>query len=525
MKINQINLRVVYTTVLIIFSVVYVNAQTASGVVYNDQNENGFRDGGEQGIVNVCVSNGKDVVRTDSKGKWILPITDDTGLFVIKPQDYAVPVNKNMIPQHYYLHKPNGSPKSKIKGVDPTGKLPNSIDFPLIYKPEPKKFSALFFGDTQTATAEEVNYLNHDIVEDLIGTNAKFGVTLGDIVGNDPGLFNEISEGISQMEIPWYYVYGNHDDNHEAVKNEYRDETFERYFGPSNFAFEVGEVVFIGFNDVFFKPNGKYKAYFSPNQVAFLKNYLEFVADDKLVVLMMHIPIVRCENKELIFDLLKDRSHTFSISAHAHDQINVFVDEINGWMGKEPHHHLINATTCGSWWSGQFDEEGIPHATMNDGAPNGHSLLKFDGNKYEIEFKAARRPADYQMNIYAPDKMNVSVIDTTKVLVNVFAGSEKSIVQMKVGKKGEWQTLKKVDVIDPQNLRMHNLTPILKQKYNGEEIENTLGWPMDYPHISTHMWEGKLQGDIHLGANTIMVKTTDMYGHEYRENRIFYLYE
>jgi hypothetical protein len=72
---------------------------------------------------------------------------------------------------------------------------------------------------------------------------------------------------------------------------------------------------------------------------------------------------------------------------------------------------------------------------------------------------------------------------------------------------------------------MYNLTPILKQKFNDEEIENILGWPMDYPNVSTHIWEGNLQGEILLGANTIKVKTTDMYGHNYEENRIIYVYE
>ncbi len=520
---NQHKSLISFLLLILISSILF--SQSATGYVFHDVNENGKKDSDEKGISKVCVSNGTEVVQTDSEGKWNLPITDDTGLFVIKPKDYSVPVNSNMIPQHYYLHKPMGSPKSKIKGVEPSGKLPRSIDFPLVYNPEPKKFSAIFFGDTQTSTANEVNYLNHDIVEDLIDTEAVFGVTLGDIVGNDPKLFKEISEGIGQINIPWYYIFGNHDDNNDAKKNEFRDETFERYFGPSTYAFEVGQVVFIGFNNIFYKPNGKYEAFFIQSQITFLKNYLDFISDDKLIVLMMHIPIITCENREMIFNLLKDRPHTFSVSAHAHDQINLFIDEKYGWTGKESHHHLINATTCGSWWCGQIDEEGIPHSTMNDGAPNGHSIITFEGNEYNVEFKAARRPADYQMNIYAPDKVDISSIDSTKVLVNVFAGSEKSIVQMKVGKNGEWLSLKKVEVIDPQCLRMYNLTPILKQKFNDEEIENILGWPMDYPNVSTHIWEGNLQGEILLGANTIKVKTTDMYGHNYEENRIIYVYE
>jgi len=129
------------------------------------------------------------------------------------------------------------------------------------------------------------------------------------------------------------------------------------------------------------------------------------------------------------------------------------------------------------------------------------------------------------MNIYAPNKVALSSIDTTKVLVNVFAGSEKSLVEMKVGKNGKWQKMKKVRVVDPENVRMHALTPILVQKYNGVAIENILGWTMDRPHVSTHIWESMLPNDLSVGAYTIKVRTTDMFGQKWEANRIIYVIE
>jgi C terminal of Calcineurin-like phosphoesterase/N terminal of Calcineurin-like phosphoesterase/Calcineurin-like phosphoesterase len=500
-------------------------SQLASGYVFNDLNLNNIKDITEEGIPGICVSNGSDVIQTDSEGKWELKVTDDTGLFVIKPSNYSVPLSETMIPQYYYLHKPNGSPKLEKGGIKPTGKLPESIDFPLIFNKEAEKFSALFFGDTQASSPHEVNYINHDVVEELIGAEDKFGVVLGDIVGHDLDLFEGISQGISQIGIPWYYVFGNHDNNRDAMSNETRDETFEKYFGPSTYAFEYGQVVFIGFNTVHFDSLGKYKSRFSSKQIDFFENYINYVPEDKLIVLMMHIPIFRAENREQIFDVLKKRLHTFSVSGHVHDQINVFVDEKTGWKSDKPHHHLINATVCGSWWAGQIDETGIPHATMNDGAPNGYSIISFDGNQYSVKFKAARKPEDYQMNIYAPDKVAVTELDTTKVLVNVFGGSERSIVEMQVDEKGNWQNLVQTKVADPECVRMNKLNPIFKQKYNGIDIEEHLGWIMDKPHISYHIWEGHLPHNLSIGAHTIKVRTTDMYGQTWLDNRIFYIYE
>jgi hypothetical protein len=504
-------------------------SQNASGYVFHDVNRNGTRDDGEVGLSGISVSNGSDVVQSDAEGKWSLTVTDDAGIFVIKPANYSVPTNENMLPKYYYLHKPNGSPKLEKSGVEPTGELPKSIDFPLVYNKEPLKFSSLFFGDTQASSPNEVHYINHDVVEELIGTDAKFGVTLGDIAGDDVDLFAGISQGIGQIGIPWHYIFGNHDSNRDAKTNKTRDETFEKYFGPSTYAFEYGQVSFIGFNNIYFNSKGKkskgkkYIGRFSEEQIEFVKNYLAVVPEDKLIVMMMHVPIFDAVNPEQIFELLKDRPYTFSISGHYHKQLNVFLDKDKGWNGDKPHHHLINATVCGNWWSGKFDEVGIPHATMNDGAPNGYSVITFDGNQYSVEFKAARKPADYQMNIYAPDKVNVASLDTTKILVNVFAGSEKSIVEMKMGETENWKKLESVEVVDPEFLRMHNLNPLMEEQFNGVAIEEILGRKLYYPHISTHIWGGKLDASLSEGVHTITVRTTDMYGQTYIAHRVIYI--
>jgi DNA repair exonuclease SbcCD nuclease subunit len=264
------------------------------------------------------------------------------------------------------------------------------------------KFSVLFFADTQARGLREVDFILRDVVEECIGTDAAFGVSLGDIVADDPNLFAEVSQGIGQIGIPWYNIFGNHDNDRDAKSNGDRDATFNRFFGPSTYAFEYGRVAFIGLNNIYFPPEGRYRTHITETQLTFVENYLSHVPADMLVVLMMHAPLVRSENREILYEILKDRKYTFSISGHVHEQINVFVTDEMGWKGSEPHHHLINATVSGSWWCGLHDELGIPHATMNDGAPNGYSVITFDGNTYSVRFKAARRPENYQMNIYMP---------------------------------------------------------------------------------------------------------------------------
>ena len=94
---------------------------------------------------------------------------------------------------------------------------------------------------------------------------------------------------------------------------------------------------------------------------------------------------------------------------------------------------------------------------------------------------------------------------------------------MKVGENGIWQELRNVKVIDPECERMNKLSPIFEQNYNGVEIAELLGWTMDKPHISYHMWEGSIPPDLKKGTFTINVRTTDMYGQTWEAKRIIYV--
>jgi hypothetical protein len=469
-----------------------------------DENANGLFDKNEKGVKGICISNGKEVVQTNEKGEWQIESTLKKSVFVIKPSGYSVRLNQNQIPQYF----------------NSVGNTLLEINFPLVKAEEKKQFKTLFFGDTQARGMKEVNYIFHDVVEELIGTDAAFGVSLGDIVADEPEMMDDVAAGIGQIGVPWYNVFGNHDSDRDAKTNEDRDNTFERFFGPSTYAFEYGQVVFIALNNIYFKPDGKYKSHFTEDQLAFVENYLKVVPKNKLVVLMMHSPIVACDNREEMYQIIQNREHTFSISGHVHEQINLFVDEKMGWKGKKPHHHLINATVCGSWWCGLNDETGIPHATMNDGAPNGYSIITFDGNSYSVRFKAARRSENYQINIYLPDVLEKSAIDTTKVLANVFAGSVKSEVEMSID-NGDWIAMDTIQTIDPEILRMHSLSPFLNEKVNGDQLDNVFGFAMDYPSISHHIWKAKFPQGIKPGTHTITIRATDMYNQIYTAHRIF----
>ncbi|MBI2436034.1 MAG: calcineurin-like phosphoesterase C-terminal domain-containing protein [Candidatus Hydrogenedentes bacterium] len=431
---------------------------------------------------------------------------------VIKPRGWAVPVGPDQLPKFFYVHKPNGSPPLDPPGVPHTGPLPESIDFPLYAREEPDTFDMVLFGDTQARGLREVNFIAHDVVEELVGVNAAFGMSLGDIVADDVNLFEEINRSIAQIGIPWYNVFGNHDYDRGAKEDQYTDEHFELVYGPATYAFEYGQVCFIPLDDVYYKEEGGQDCRLTEDQIAFIRAYLATVPKDRLIVLSMHIPLLRCAGKVELFAILQEFPHTFSISAHAHEQMQFFLGQEQGWPGAAPHHHLVHATVSGCWWCGTFDECGIPHATMNDGAPNGYSIVTFAGNAYKVRFKAARRPADYQMNIYLPEDVEQGQAAATEVLVNIFAGTERSKVEMQFDAAGVWVALEQTVTTDPEILRMHNQNEFLN--------EQVFGWKMDEPSKSRHMWRGTLPARPESGTHTVTVRTTDMYGQTYTARRL-----
>ena len=216
----------------------------------------------------------------------------------------------------------------------------------------------------------------------------------------------------------------------------------------------------------------------------------------------------RTYHRELL-QILAQRPNTFSVSAHWHRQGEFFLTEAGA--GLEGHHHLVHGTVSGSWWSGLKDEYGIPHATMSDGTPNGYSVGTFKGSEYSLRYKAARRPPEFQMSIYAPDEVASADSGNHEIVANVFLGSAQSTVEMRVGNDSAWQPMTLSERVDPfyQDLkdREFYLPPAAGRRL--PEAAN-----------STHVWVANLPAILPAGTHVVYVRTTDMFGQTFYGHRI-----
>lgn len=494
---------------------------TATGIVYVDANQNQVRDAGETKLPDVGVSNGREVVVTDADGKYSLPVDDDTIVFVIKPTGYRTVQDEDHLSRFYYIHKPNGSPKLDFPGVEPTGPLPATIDFPLYPSEEPSVFDVIFFGDPQPRDQKEIDYISHDVIEDLVGVKAAFGVTLGDILFDDLSLFDSLNQSIGKIGVPWYNVIGNHDINYAAEEDELSDETYERVYGPAYYSFDYGPVHFLMIDDIHWLREGEKKLYrsgLSEDQLIFIENDLKHVSQDRLVVAMMHIPLVKSSpwiepRRERLLRLMESREHCISLAGHTHHHEHVMMKLSDGWKGPQPHHHMINVTVCGAWWSGKPDEHGIPHSMCADGTPNGYTIMHFDGTKYLLDYRAARRGADEQIRITAPEV--VTSADSAALLfrANVFNAFPDAFVEWRIG-AGTWRPMTKTE---------NETDPVFQILFDEEQplLPDNLPWrKLAKPMVCPHLWKASLTDALEPGAFVIQVQATNPNGQVLKGERL-----
>lgn len=487
---------------------------TAKGYVYEDLNNNGRKDRKEVGIPGVSVTNGVEVVQTDSKGKYKLSVGNDAIISVIKPSGFAINTNADQLAQFFYIHKPEGSPQSEFEGVAPTGKLPRKLNFGLVATDNSDEFTSLIFGDPQPYSLQQVDYFARGIVSELKGVeNVAFGLSMGDLVGNDLSLFNPYIAAVKDIGVPWYNLLGNHDLNFDAEEDHLADETYEAHFGPANYAFNYGKVHFIVLDDVMYPDPRDGKGYwggFRDDQLEFVKNDLKFVPKDHLIVLAFHIPIsepngdsFKDDSREKLFELLKDFPNTLSLSAHTHIQKQDFLDESTGWQQDKPHHHYNVGTTSGDWYSGKLDANGIPISTMRDGTPKGYAYIHFKGNSYQVKYKVAGKDADYQMAIFNPKVVAKDKGTQAGIYANFFMGSENDTLEYRID-KGPWKPMKYVLEQDPTYEAMVYEWDLNEGLMPGRRSSNAID--------CKHLWKARINTKLEVGEHQIEIRATDMYG-------------
>jgi hypothetical protein len=96
-------------------------------------------------------------------------------------------------------------------------------------------------------------------------------------------------------------------------------------------------------------------------------------------------------------------------------------------------------------------------------------------------------------------------------LVDVFAGSERSTVEMKLGDTGAWQRLERVVRPDPFYVEL-----LSREGGPGGE----LGHSLLRAEPSLHLWRAVLPANPPPGTHALEVRTTDVFGQSFSDRRL-----
>jgi len=192
-----------------------------------------------------------------------------------------------------------------------------------------------------------------------------------------------------------------------------------------------------------------------------------------------------------------------SLSAHTHLQRQDFLRKEQGWLQNKPHHHYNVGTTSGDWYSGKLDEKGIPISVMRDGTPKGYAFINFKGNTYTVDYKAAGKEKEHQMNVFLPKVVAKGKNTKSALYVNFFRGGENDQLVYRVD-NGEWKAMERVVEADPSYVELVYEWDLAEQLMPGRRSSD--------PSASTHVWKGKIPANLELGTHKVEIKATDMFG-------------
>lgn len=339
------------------------------------------------GVANVVVTDGYSVVTTDSNGVYQFKMNEKARyVHYSSPSEYEIAAESDdlNIPLFYKELEVSDTPQQK--------------SFRLKKRSRVEKSFVLFgLGDPQVGSNSDVDRFIQETLVDVKKelttiSQPAYGISLGDVVSDTPGLLKAMKEKLGSTSMPVFTTIGNHDKfgNNPLPKS---SDTFQKVFGPTDYSFNIGDVHFICLDNVMFSDFNKYTAGFSDDQVSWLKKDLSYVSKDKMLIVYFHIPLLNTsfKNRNEFFDLIKDFKEIHLMSGHKHYAQN-FITSI---AGKDIYEH-IHAATCGAWW----------YSTINrDGTPNGYMMYNIEGSTIkDWIYKSTSLNKNFQFRLHWGDR-------------------------------------------------------------------------------------------------------------------------
>ncbi len=422
---------------------------------------------GGKGLADVVVSDGFSVVKTAANGEYKFQKAGNAEhVFVSIPSGYALPHEKH-IARHY----------KELSSTD-------NLDFHLeALGVGDDQHQFMIWADPQIKNANDVQKLMTQSVPDvqnyiksLPANTLIHGICVGDLVWDNLPLFTSYNAAVDQCGLPFFQVIGNHDMDYRIGGDETSDNTFRKTYGPAYYSFNRGQVHYVVLDDVWYLGNEReYKGFISEDQLKWLARDLAFVPKEKLVVLCAHIPVHAVENKQALYDLLKDYN-VHIMTGHTHYNNNVISGNI---------YEHVHGTVCGAWWTGPI---------CGDGTPPGYAVYEVDGTSLSWYYKSVGQHKNHQI----------------RAMMEKAANNERQLVANVWNWDPTWTVEYQVDGVSKGALpRFNDYDPLAVALYKGDQL------PKSRTFVEPKKTDHLFKAVIPPGANEVKILATDRFGNKY----------
>lgn len=433
---------------------------------------------GNQKLSGVVVTDGKNFTQTRRNGTFKFDICDSADfVYIVTPSGYIADWSEG---SPFFYRKAEGK---------------SYFDFDLLKTEDPSSsYNIVAVGDPQTGSMKDFNEFAGAPFNDLqqCGTTLAgltVGLALGDITFDVYHLMKNWKETIVKVGYPFYHVIGNHDHNVKFSGDDMTSVTYKEFFGPTNYAFFLGNDVVIALDNIIFHSTGRYKDGYTKEQLEWIKGLMKYVKDDADIYVAQHSPLNGRDynkmiiNHDALLDILKGHKITF-LSGHNHT--NGVFEYAPGVM-----EHNI-AAICGTWWD-------TYHCT--DGTPSGYKVLTKENGELEWYYKSIGRDRNFQYELFRPGEGR---LHPDCVLVNVWDYDPLWTIEWYEDGKpmGKMEQVKEYSPLHAADL---------KAKYEkiGQE-------PAKHRHTrqSPHFFAAQPSKD----AKTVTIVIKDRFGNEWKED-------
>jgi len=359
-------------------------------------------------VVGAVMSDGVHFTKTDKKGHYTLKSYTKVSscVFVIPSSEYEVPTNKygkyngylSLVPQAEY----------------------QQCDFKIYKRRTPcERYSVIFQADPQSMSSRLHSVQSWDWVADKLNKFKSqfiypvYQVILGDMVTNEmevSGMADKFLETFKKIGLKTLFVPGNHDHVHDATNFKDATSAYVKYFGPYNYAMNIGGVHYLFLDSCAWGEGGKksYATDFNDETIAFIKGDLAFVPMDTPIVICTHCPITQSldgeyphlkrniKNYDKFIALMKGRKvnmwygHTHINANNAYTDYEL-AKYAPGLVSLDSH---IVGRVGGAWsCSGEI--------TM-DGAPRGVAVMEVNGKDISWRYHSLEEKYPEDFNVYTP---------------------------------------------------------------------------------------------------------------------------